>query len=160
MPQLIDLDVDYVSLVDVAAVRDPQRKSEPRRFLLRKREGADTPIPQDNTEENTMAAATATNPVGDALRILRPLADEDDDVAAICVALEGITPGGDDEAGEAALEKAMAGMTRARSQLQKSATRDPGLLGRIDKVSADLQRRYLSKHQTAYGNPEVARFLP
>jgi len=39
MAQLKDLRVDFVSLVDRAAVRDPQNKSEPRRFLLYKREG-------------------------------------------------------------------------------------------------------------------------
>ena len=41
--QLQDLKVDFVSLVDRAAVRDPQNKSEPRRFLLWKREGAELP---------------------------------------------------------------------------------------------------------------------
>lgn len=43
MPQLEDLSVDWVSLVDRAAVRDPQNKSEPRRFLLWKREGVTPP---------------------------------------------------------------------------------------------------------------------
>jgi len=37
MNELTDLRVDWVSLVDSAAVRDPQNKSEPRRFLLFKR---------------------------------------------------------------------------------------------------------------------------
>jgi hypothetical protein len=41
--RLQDLTVDYVSLVDRAAVRDPQHKSEPRRFLVWKREGAELP---------------------------------------------------------------------------------------------------------------------
>ena len=43
--QLQDLKVDWVSLVDRAAVRNPQNKSEPRRFLLYKREGVTTPRP-------------------------------------------------------------------------------------------------------------------
>jgi hypothetical protein len=40
MAQLQDLQVDWVSLVDRASVRDPQAKSEPRRFLLYKRDGS------------------------------------------------------------------------------------------------------------------------
>jgi hypothetical protein len=43
MTQLTDIHVDWVSLVDRAAVRDPQNKSEPRRFLLWKREGSVEP---------------------------------------------------------------------------------------------------------------------
>jgi hypothetical protein len=38
MPQLEDLRVDFVSLVDRAAVRDPEDPSEPMRFLLTKSE--------------------------------------------------------------------------------------------------------------------------
>lgn len=65
MPQLQELSVDWVSLVDRAAVRDPQNKSEPRRFLLSKREGADAPedtirkdrtMPDDKTPEELQAA--------------------------------------------------------------------------------------------------------
>jgi hypothetical protein len=67
MPQLKDLSVDWVSLVDRAAVRDPQNKSEPRRFLLSKREGAQAPentirkdgtMPDDKTPEELAAALT------------------------------------------------------------------------------------------------------
>lgn len=38
MPQLTNLDVEFVSLVDRAAVRDPVEQSEPMRFLITKRE--------------------------------------------------------------------------------------------------------------------------
>lgn len=38
MPQLTNLDVEWVSLVDRAAVRDPVEQSEPMRFLIWKRE--------------------------------------------------------------------------------------------------------------------------
>ena len=38
MPQLTNLDVEFVSLVDRAAVRDPVEQSEPMRFLIWKRE--------------------------------------------------------------------------------------------------------------------------
>lgn len=38
MPQLADVDVEFVSLVDRAAVRDPVNRKEPNRFLLWKRD--------------------------------------------------------------------------------------------------------------------------
>lgn len=43
MPQLKDINVDWVSLVSRAAVRDPQNKSEPRRFMLWKHQDANPP---------------------------------------------------------------------------------------------------------------------
>jgi hypothetical protein len=70
MPQLQDIDVQWVSIVDRAAVRDPQNKSEPRRFLLWKGEGVtppeDTttgkeggPVPQQTPEELQAALTKA-----------------------------------------------------------------------------------------------------
>lgn len=57
MNQLQDVKVDVVSLVDRAAVRDPQNKSEPRRFLLYKREGAaSTPTDQGGSMPPTDTA--------------------------------------------------------------------------------------------------------
>lgn len=41
LSNLSDLQVDFVSLVDRAAVRDPVNQSEPMRFLVWKREGSD-----------------------------------------------------------------------------------------------------------------------
>ena len=52
MAQLQDISVDWVSLVDRAAVRDPQHKSEPRRFLLSKREGVAAPENTIRKEDN------------------------------------------------------------------------------------------------------------
>lgn len=56
MPNLTDLTVDFVSLVDRAAVRDPHETDQPMRFLLWKRdhEGA-----QMTPEETTAALAKA-----------------------------------------------------------------------------------------------------
>jgi hypothetical protein len=166
VPQLVDIDVDFVSLVDRAAVRDPQRKSEPRRFLLMKREGANTPEHQEEDVSASLIdrpkprAATKSDPISEALAILRPSSESDDDIASIVVALESLAPEGDDEASEQALEKAMHGMRTTRTALQKSTTGDPGMLSRIDQVSKDLQRRYLSKKDTAFARPEVAQHLP
>jgi hypothetical protein len=42
MPNLTNLDVEWVSLVDRAAVRDPVEQSEPMRFLIWKRDTTDT----------------------------------------------------------------------------------------------------------------------
>lgn len=55
--QLRDIKVDFVSLVDRAAVRDPQNKSEPRRFLLFKREGATDPTTSEGGDH--MSGTTA-----------------------------------------------------------------------------------------------------
>lgn len=53
MPQLEDLTVDWVSFVPRAAVRDPQDTSEPRRFLLYKREGVTTPDERSSMSDDT-----------------------------------------------------------------------------------------------------------
>lgn len=53
MPELTDVRVDRASFVDRAAVRDPYNKSEPRRFLLMKREGT-------SPKKGTQMAATKT----------------------------------------------------------------------------------------------------
>ena len=156
MPELRDIDVQFISLVDKAATRDPHDPSKPRRLLLWKSEDG-APIPTE--EENNMAATATSDPVAEALKLLRPLAD-DPDAAAIVVALEALAPGGDDEASEDALMKAMHGMRTARVSLAKSATHDPGALGRIDRVSKDLQKAYLRKKDCAFANPELAARLP
>jgi hypothetical protein len=43
MPDLTNLDVEWVSLVDRAAVRDPENQAEPMRFLVWKREHGNQP---------------------------------------------------------------------------------------------------------------------
>lgn len=49
MPTLTDLDVEFVSLVDRAAVRDPVQQSEPMRFLVWKRDERDPNNPQEES---------------------------------------------------------------------------------------------------------------
>ena len=57
MPKLTNLTVEYVSLVDRAAVRDPSNPTEPQRFLLWKSErGAPDPQGGSMTEEELRAA--------------------------------------------------------------------------------------------------------
>lgn len=52
MPTLSDLQVDFVSLVDRAAVRDPIQQSDPMRFLLWKRDhNKEATVPDKTTEE-------------------------------------------------------------------------------------------------------------
>lgn len=58
MPHLQDLDVQYVSLVDRAAVRDPSNPTEPQRFLLWKSESGATPT--DSPEGGSMNAEELT----------------------------------------------------------------------------------------------------
>lgn len=56
MPQLTNLDVQFVSLVDRAAVRSPSNPTEPQRFLLWKSERGADPEGGSMTEEELRAA--------------------------------------------------------------------------------------------------------
>lgn len=57
MPKLTDLTVEYVSLVDRAAVRDPSNPTEPQKFLLWKRDGGlPDPIGGSMTDDEMKAA--------------------------------------------------------------------------------------------------------
>lgn len=53
---LTNVQVDFVSLVDRAAVRDPNSPADPRRFLVWKREGDSTPEGGTMTEQEMRAA--------------------------------------------------------------------------------------------------------
>jgi chromosome segregation ATPase len=64
VPELRNLDVSWVSLVDRAAVRDPSNPSEPQRFLVWKAESGSNPTPKEGampptTEELTARVAKA-----------------------------------------------------------------------------------------------------
>lgn len=72
MPGLKDLQVDWISFVDRAAVRDPINQSEPARFLLCKREGADAPSTDERTRQMTpQTDIPGRTPVGRALAAAR-----------------------------------------------------------------------------------------
>lgn len=58
MPNLVNLDVEFVSLVDRAAVRNPTNQSEPQRFLLFKKESGANTDPEGGTmSEAELSAA-------------------------------------------------------------------------------------------------------
>jgi hypothetical protein len=88
MAQLKDLRVDTVSFVDRAAVRDPQRKDEPRRLLLWKAEGG-ARGPQVSTASDLDSFSTGrTRAVKrQAVRVLKAHQDEPE-IAALIDKLE------------------------------------------------------------------------
>jgi hypothetical protein len=84
MPQLTDLDVEWVSLVDRAAVRDPVEQSEPNRFLIWKRDQSQGGHPMSNLTKELLAQLGDPVEKEDALGKLVERA-EDSDTAALAV---------------------------------------------------------------------------
>lgn len=68
MPQLKDLDVQWVSLVDRAAVRDLQKTDEPRRFLIWKAENQDPEGGRQMTDAEMRAEVEKAEKERDELR--------------------------------------------------------------------------------------------
>jgi len=133
MAQLKDLNVDWISLVDKASVRDPQQKTEPRRFLLYKREGA---VDKASTKEAQM--------VGTGLGIGLSASDRQ--------AIEGLLgrlKAANESDDGTAVEKAMIDLSATRTQLAKSDV-SPLLRERLEKADRELQVEYLCKHSGAY----------
>jgi hypothetical protein len=84
MPQLTDLDVEWVSLVDRAAVRDPVEQSEPNRFLIWKRDQSQGGHPMSKLTKELL------DQLGDAVEKEETLGKlvekaEDSDTAALAV---------------------------------------------------------------------------
>lgn len=84
MPQLTDLDVEWVSLVDRAAVRDPVEQSEPNRFLIWKREKSQGGHPMSKLTKELLDQLGDAVEKEDALGKLVEKA-EDSDTAALAV---------------------------------------------------------------------------
>lgn len=84
MPQLTDLDVEWVSLVDRAAVRDPVEQSEPNRFYLWKREKSQGGHPMSKLTKELLDQLGDAVEKEDALGKLVEKA-EDSDTAALAV---------------------------------------------------------------------------
>jgi hypothetical protein len=167
MPKLKDINVEFVSFVDRAAVRDPQRKSEPRRLLLWKAEDAQVP----EERKDVAADISPKDPaVPDALQQLRDLlaphfseealADLDRRLADLSDAStdDGIDqdrrPGVDEsetqksEAGSRALADALVRADVAKAAL---AVEPDDLIGRrrAGDLTRDAQAEYLAQASPA-----------
>lgn len=89
MPQLTNLDVEFVSLVDRAAVRDPVKQSEPMRFLITKRDSAD---PSQGGHHMSKLTKEIVDSLGDPIAKesdLTTLVEKADDSDQATLALQG-----------------------------------------------------------------------
>jgi hypothetical protein len=141
MPHLQDLTVDWVSLVDRAAVRDPQNKSEPRRFLLWKREGTTTPTADKGgdhmttTEDELRAAVDKAEQDAKEAREAQEKAEKERD-DALAKAAEAEEKDGDDEKdGGAEAEVNKADLPPAvRAALEKAEEREKEATRKADEA--------------------------
>lgn len=82
MPQLADVDVEFVSLVDRAAVRDPVNRQEPNRFLLWKRDTTSQGGPMTTLTKELLDQLGDPVAKEDELKSYVTKADGSDDVVA------------------------------------------------------------------------------
>ncbi len=167
MPNLYDLTVDFVSLVDRAAVRDSVQQNEPARFLFYKRD-TDTPekgalMPRTldeltaelakSEEARAAAAADLEKAKTDIDELTRQLADSRRDPARKADA-EEIDKSELPPAVRAALDKAEADRDAAKAEVAK-AQEDAKEAGEIAKAERDarLTREYIAKAETLTALP-------
>ncbi|HET6999344.1 MAG TPA: hypothetical protein VFI03_12235 [Solirubrobacterales bacterium] len=137
MPNLSNLTVDFVSLVDRPAVRDPEDPTDPMRFLLQKRDRKD----------QTMAEPTTTQEAAEqALELLKPHAkDIPQPLLAQISSLAGNgDPADEDDTGEDSLVKAMLELREAEEGIAKADGNDR-LRQALRKAQREVQLEYLHR---------------
>jgi hypothetical protein len=178
VPALTDLEVEFVSLVDRAAVRDPVNQSEPMRFLVWKRESPDEGAASMTPEEKA-ALDKAQADLKKAQDDLKAATDtiatqkaEGDKLAEKVATLEkAAEPAKKDEpidksdlppAVRAALEKAETEAATNRERAEKSEkTANEALAKAQASEDAALTRDYIAKAETYKALPiEAAKFGP
>jgi hypothetical protein len=122
MPSLEDLQVDFVSLVDRAAVRDPENPDEPMRWLIWKRE-----TPNVKEDEEDMADKAKMKQLEDELAELK----------------RRLATAGDDEDGEDR-DKVYAEAQTKAAEIRKSdpALSEAAAIARVFKSDPALAERY------------------
>lgn len=136
--RLVNPQINWVSFVDRAAVRDPQNKSEPRRFLLTKREGAEAPAHQTLPKGDTVADKSLRKMVREEIRKLSPLptrdygnaSDRDEDKRFI----------GDGNLDEEDNLRTGLGSTKSTDRSPRNEESDAGLEGLTQKAEARLAK--------------------
>jgi hypothetical protein len=160
VPRLTDLDVEWVSLVDRAAVRDPVNQAEPMRFLVWKRENPDqgahmTPEEQtaalkkaqDDLAAITAERDTATAALAKSMADLKALQDAEDEKNGKAKKGEELVDKSDLPAPvRAALEKAEADNKAMAERLQKAedATKAADDLAKAERDTR-LTREFVTK---------------
>jgi|SRR6185437_15983612 len=146
MSHLQDLTVDWVSLVDRAAVRDPQNKSEPRRFLLWKREGTTPPTAREGgdhmqkTEDELRAAVEKAEKDAQEARIAQEKAEKERDDALAKATEAEEKDKDDDRDGGAEAEVNKADLPPAvRAALEKAEEREKEATRKADEAMAKAE---------------------
>jgi hypothetical protein len=126
MPRLQNLDVEFVSLVDRAAVRDPSNPTEPQRFLVWKAERGATTDPEGGTmtEAELSAALEKAETERDEAKAARD---------------EQVSKAEELAAKVEKLEKAVADAKPAEPVELNKADLSPEWQARIEKMEADQQ---------------------
>lgn len=132
MPALTNLDVEYVSLVDRAAVRDPANKTEAQRFLVWKSAtNRDDPEGGSMTNEEMVAAVKKAEDERDELR--KQLADQTDLKANLKKAEDDLA------AAKADLEKATKPEDKPDPAKIDKSQLTPEVRAIVEKAEADAQ---------------------
>lgn len=151
MPNLLtDLQVDFVSLVDRAAVRDPVNKDQPMRFLVWKRDTTSQEDTMTLTPEETAAALTKAqedltkaNERADAAEA--KVAKQDEQIEALTKSVDEI--------------KKAAGITDEPAKVDKSEL-SPAMRAHVEKMEADaaaLADRVAKAEKDAEADREIAK---
>ncbi len=147
MPHLRDLDVEFVSLVDRAAVRDSSRQTEPQKFILWKSEsgnhnpnGGDMPTTEELTAALEKAEQERDEAQAELAKAEKKLAKKDKkDEEAAPIDKADLPP-----AVREALEKAEARADKLEKQAEEDA--------KIAKAERDLRitREFVAKAETEF----------
>lgn len=123
MPTLTDLKVDYVSLVDRAASRDPVNQSEAQRFLVWKR---DNPTPEEGVSMTPEEKAALKKAQDDATAATAAIAKANEQIETL-------------KAENAELKKAAEPAVKADEDKVDLSKADPALRAHIEKMEAERQ---------------------
>lgn len=167
MPNRVtELDVHTVSLVNRAAVRDPQNKSEPRRLLLWKREGVTPPTGGDHMtptlEELQEQLAKAQSDLAERDKTIEKLqakpprkadGDSDDETEGDETTKSEIDKSELAPEVRAALEKAEQAEKNAREEAKKAQkTADEALEKAEKETNVRVEREFVTKAETDYSH--------
>lgn len=142
MAHLKDLDVQFVSLVDRAAVRDPVNKDEPMRFLIWKRDGApEQAAPASVVADPSAAIAAAFERQGERTRELLARAEALTTNGKETVSQQPTAVAKAEQAAEE-LRRAQPGRLTKREAFVKAIESDP-----------DLAREYLEEMRRPQAPP-------
>jgi hypothetical protein len=175
VPQLRNLGVQFVSLVDRAAVRNPENPTEPQRFLVYKRDnqGGDMPTTEELTAELQKMEDARDEMEKAAREATEKLEKAETERAELAARVEKLEKGDEpaepkvdlakaDPAIRAALEKAESDRQAMAERLEKAekATEEADKLAKAER-DARVTREFITKAEGLKGlSQEPAKFGP